>query len=74
MDRVASQPIQFFFAFQILDPDFQIYVQVFNLFPCLVESTDLSTWKQHLILAPWAPIAKPEEVVTDALGQQSTQS
>ena len=74
MDRVASQPIQFFFAFQILDPDFQIYVQVFNLFPCLVESTDLSTWKQHLILAPWTPIAKPEEVVADDLGQQSTQS
>ena len=34
---------------------------------CTVESTDLSTGKHHLVLAPWTPIAKPEEVVSDTL-------
>jgi hypothetical protein len=58
-----------FFAIQIL---FSCFVQIFYQFPCLVESTDLSTGKQHHILAPWTPIAKPEEVVLDALGVSPT--
>ena len=46
---------------------FSCFVQIFYLFPCIVESTDLSTGKHHLVLAPWTPIAKPEEVVSDTL-------
>jgi hypothetical protein len=63
-----------FFGLPDLDPDFQISCQIFYVFPCVVESSDLSTRKQHHILAPWTPIAKPEEVMADALGQQSTKS
>ncbi len=39
------------------------------LFIPIVESTDVSTGtgKHHLVLAPWTPIAKPEEVVSDTL-------
>ena len=74
LDRLAGQPFHFFLACQILDPDFQISCQIFYVFPCVVESSDLSTRKQHHILAPWTPIAKPEEVMAAALGQQSTKS
>jgi len=41
-------------------PDFQISCQIFYVFPCEVERSDLSTRKQHYILAPWTPTAKPE--------------
>jgi len=60
MDRVAGQPFQIFVVCQILDPDFQISCRIFYVFPCEVESSDLSTRKQHHILAPWMPTAKPE--------------
>ena len=46
---------------------FPCFVQIFYLFPCIVESTDLSAGKHHLVLAPWTPIAKPKEVVSDTL-------
>ncbi len=51
-----SQGLNFVFMFR---PDF--------LFIPIVESTDLSTGKHPLVLAPWTPIAKPEDVVSDTL-------
>jgi hypothetical protein len=40
---VGRPTVPDFLASQILDPDFQISCQIFYVFPCVVESSDLST-------------------------------